>query len=123
VLAAVFSKPLLGLFGYGFSEHSYPLIVLCVGQGVVVLTGSKALILVMSGEERASAIVLGITAIIHLIISAALIPTLGVLGAAISTTSCVICWSVCLTWISIRNLGIDPTVFNTFSSVKTIERQ
>ena len=122
ILAIFFAQPLIGLFGHGFSGYSTALIVLCVGQIVVVLTGSKALILLMSGEERISAVVLGTTAIAHLIISAILIPHYGIIGASISTTLSVICWSVWLTWVLIQKQGIDPTIFNIFSKVNYTKR-
>lgn len=117
ILVAYFAQFAMGLFGDDFVGSPLPLLVLCISQAVVVLTGSKAILLVMSGEERTTALVLGITAIIHIAISLALIPTLGVLGAAISTAATVICWSVWLTYMSIRKLGIDPTIFRLFSRI------
>jgi len=116
LLVSLFSQFSMGLFGADFVGSPWPLIILCISQAVVVLTGSKTLLLVMSGEERKTAIVLGITAILHICVSIALIPSLGILGAAISTALSVICWSLWLTCVSIRTLKIDPTVFNVFST-------
>jgi O-antigen/teichoic acid export membrane protein len=116
LLVSLFSQFSMSLFGADFVGSPWPLIILCVGQAIVVLTGSKTLLLVMSGEERNTAFVLGVTAILHICVSIVLIPPLGILGAAISTALSVICWSLWLTCVSIRTLKIDPTVFNVFST-------
>jgi len=119
LLVSLFSQFSMGLFGSDFVGSRWPLIILCFSQAVVVLTGSKTLLLVMSGEERKTAFVLGVTAIFHVLVSIILIPPLGILGAAISTALSVICWSLWLTYVSICRLKIDPTVFNVFSAFNT----
>jgi O-antigen/teichoic acid export membrane protein len=122
ILVPIFSQTIMGLFGDGFAGTPVPLVLLCVSQAIVVLTGSKALLLVMSGKEHATAAVLGVTAIIHITCSLILIPNYGIIGAATSTALAVICWSVWLSVISIRQLGIDPTVFGLFKKQSRIHR-
>ncbi|MAI66853.1 MAG: hypothetical protein CMJ26_03125 [Phycisphaerae bacterium] len=118
IFVPIFSQTVMGLFGDGFAGTPIPLTLLCISQAVVVLTGSKALLLVMSGKEHATAIVLGITAVIHIILSFVLIPSYGIIGAAGSTALAVVCWSVWLSVISVRQLGIDPTVMGFCSKTQ-----
>jgi O-antigen/teichoic acid export membrane protein len=114
MMVALFTNFSMGLFGKGFVVEPLPLIFLCASQAVVVLTGSKALLLVMTRNERSAALVLGLTAIGHVVISFLLVPSLGIVGAAIATSSSIVCWSIWMTVLAARRIQIDTTVFGRF---------
>ncbi len=82
----LFPATILGLFGSEFSQGGLVLRVLAFGQLINVLTGSAGYVLTMSGYEadlRNAVVVSGSIALIFALI---LVPWVGLLGAAISTS-------------------------------------
>ncbi len=83
---AIFSNELLGLFGNEFKAGSTALIILIIGQLVNVSVGSTNYILAMTGKEKVLATIVGTSLAINIALGIALVPVLGVVGAAIGTS-------------------------------------
>lgn len=106
VALLVAGKPLLGLFGPGF-EEGYPLIcILVVGLMARASVGPSERLLNMVGQQRACAFVYAGAFAINLLLCLMLIPRFGLVGAACSTATAVVCESVLLFVITKRRLGL-----------------
>lgn len=106
----LFNKWFLLLFGAKFLQGSTALMILCVGQMVNASVGSVGVILDMTGHERYSAMGIGLSAFLNIILNAVLIPKYGLEGAAISTASSIICWNIFLFICVRKKLGINSTI-------------
>jgi len=111
IFLAVGAKPILGLFGAGFSDASWVLIVLLVGHVISAATGSVGYLMTLTGHQREAAHVYGGVAILHLAVSAAAIPLLGTIGAAMAVSFSVSVWNLWLHRLVVRRLGIHPSIF------------
>lgn len=99
------------LFGAAFSGGSLALAILSIGQFVNVATGSVALLLLMTGNERTvQRIVLG-TAAANLGLNALLIPSQGVVGAAIATATSTCIANVLYAVMAYRRLTVIALPF------------
>lgn len=98
LLAFVFAPQwILGLFGSGFETGASSLTILAVGQFVNVAAGSVGPLLMMSGNERSLRTSVIVAAILNLLLNSILIPTVGMIGAAVSTSfSVVLLNAMCL---------------------------
>ena len=102
----VAGKPLLGLFGPGF-EEGYPLIfVLVIGLMARASVGPSERLLNMVGQQRACALIYACAFAVNLVLCLLLIPRFGLLGAACSTATAVVCESVLLFVVTKRRLGL-----------------
>jgi O-antigen/teichoic acid export membrane protein len=81
----VFGKPVLGLFGPGFSEGYVALVVLSVGQLINALTGPVKNSMIMIGYQDKAVQMMGAGALLNVVLNVILIPLLGMQGAAIAT--------------------------------------
>ncbi len=111
ILMLLSGKHLLALFGPGFAA-GYPvmciLAVAIVGRAAI---GPAEALLNMTGGQRDCARSLMIAALANIILSVALTPVLGILGAA-TAVSCAILLGAWLNWRAIRrNLGIDAGIW------------
>lgn len=97
------------LFGAEFTAAQRALAILSVGQLVNAGAGSVATLLVMTGHERQAAIGVFGAAMVNVVVTAALIPSFGVEGAAIGTTASMVLWNVSLAVTARRRIGIDST--------------
>lgn len=97
-LMALFAGPLLlvmliaptwilSFFGPAFREGATVLRILALGQFVNVITGSVGYVLMMSGHETTMRNVVGVCAVVNLALNILLIPTWGILGAAVATSA------------------------------------
>lgn len=78
-------RPILGSFGTEFEQGYVVLVVLVVGQVVSTISGPVGNLLQMSGYERPFLIILSIFALVNIVLNLALIPRLGILGAALAS--------------------------------------
>jgi O-antigen/teichoic acid export membrane protein len=102
----VAGKPLLALFGPGFAD-GYPLIfVLVIGLMARASVGPSERLLNMVGQQRACALIYACAFATNLILCLVLIPRFGLLGAACSTATAVVCESVLLFVVTKRRLGL-----------------
>jgi len=110
IILIVFGKFLLSLFSLVFVVAYIPLLILLAGQIINSLAGPVGLIMSMSGRQNAMGIIISTSAVINIVLNLALIPLLGLTGAAISTALTMIMWNVTM-FIYVRNkLGINPTL-------------
>jgi O-antigen/teichoic acid export membrane protein len=104
-----FGQWFLLLFGSEFIQGYMALIILSLGQLVNATTGSVGLLLNMTGHERDTAIGVGFSAFLNIVLNAMLIPKWGIEGAATATTISTICWNIFLFVCVAKKLGIYTT--------------
>ena len=115
LLAAIplclFSGYLLSLFGEEFREAQPVLLLLVLGTVIQSAMGSGQGLLLMTGQQKRLPLVLWTTLAVHLSALALLLPSLGIVGAAIAS---VISGVFCSTWqaqLVRRGLKLNPTLF------------
>jgi O-antigen/teichoic acid export membrane protein len=84
-LTVVFAGPLLALFGREFRDGWIVLVVLAVGVFVTVATGPAGDVVMMTGRSRVVLVVGILTSVLNVGLQWALVPRLGMLGAALAT--------------------------------------
>lgn len=102
---------LLSLFGEAFSAGYLPMLVLLAGHLVNALCGNVGFLMTMTGHHNATLRILGTAVVLHVLLSLALIPYWGAIGAAIATAFCEALWSISMVVYVRRNLHIDATIF------------
>lgn len=109
IIGIIFLLPdiLLDVFGSGFSGSTPLLIILTLGRLTSVITGGLAAVLMMVGKERSLAIVISVILLLNIFGNLALIPLLGALGAALTTTACLAIQNTALLFIFVRLLRSD----------------
>ncbi len=105
-----FGKPIIALaFGKEFEGAYVPLVILSVGQLVNAAMGSVGLLLNMTGHEQDTMKSVLVGAVLNVVLCFTLIPTLGMIGAALATAVTLVVWNV-LMWLKVRrHLGIEPS--------------
>lgn len=83
----LFPTTVMGIFGPQFTSGAPVLSILAVGQFVNVVTGSVGWILIMCGYERLMRNNIAICAGLSVALNLLLVPSLGVIGAAIATAT------------------------------------
>jgi O-antigen/teichoic acid export membrane protein len=108
----VFPGVYLGLFGASFQTGATALVILALGQLLNAAAGPSGNVLIMTGQERtaARAGIAGLT--VNLVLSVALVPSLGVTGGAIAFASSLVLWNTVLVVIARRRLGVNVTAFS-----------
>ena len=71
--------------------------------------GSVLLLLTMTGHEQDALVGVAAGALVNLSCSLALIPRLGLMGAAAASTLGLVTWNLILAWRVRHRLGLDPT--------------
>jgi O-antigen/teichoic acid export membrane protein len=90
----LFSEPLLNLFGAEYTVGTVLLPILAIGQLVNALAGPVMYILNMTGKEKLSQRIMIWMTLLNIVLNVALIPTYGIVGAAIATTISMVTWNV-----------------------------
>lgn len=85
-----FSTQLLNLFGAEFTTGALALIILSAGQLFSVSVGSTNYILAMTGKQKALAVAVCAALLANILLGLWLIPTYGIIGAAISTGASIV---------------------------------
>src|SRR5258706_5209834 len=104
------SSFILDAFGPGFRRAQLTLMILVIGQLINIGMGPVALLLNITGNERSSAFVLGLSALLNIILCWVLIPFFGMEGAAIASTASTIFWNIWLGILVKRRLNISSSV-------------
>lgn len=113
ILSMILLGPwILGAFGTEFQEAYLPLVILAGGQLINVLAGSAGHVLLMTGNQRVFARALTVSALGQVLLTLLLVPSLGMVGAALATTATRIGWNIALSAIAWRSMGIDTTLFS-----------
>lgn len=99
------------IFGPDFVYAILPLIVLSAGQLLNAAMGIVGIVLMMTHNERLSAIGAAIAAIINVILNVSFVPLWGVVGAAIATSISLVIWKgLFFIWVYQR-LGLVSTAY------------
>jgi O-antigen/teichoic acid export membrane protein len=108
LLFVAFGEDLLGwIFGKAFQKGATTLTILSLGQITNAAMGSVAILLNMTGNEKATMRTLALATLINVILNFALIPRFGMLGAAISTATTLIASNIFLRFEVIKRTGIE----------------
>lgn len=110
VVVGLFGRPILGLFGAGYEVAYLPLLILVCGQVVNALSGPVDFVMSMTGQQVRMLQILALATGLNLVLNLALIPVLGLVGAAIATASTTVFWNLCMRWVVRRRLGVDASV-------------
>lgn len=102
---------LLSWFGPEFVAGYRPLAVLTIAQLVTAVIGPVGFLLTMTGNQHLAFRVRVVSCLLNIALNAALIPWLGILGAAVSMTVTTCVWKVGMLYYVRKTLGIYPTVF------------
>ncbi|MEZ5926377.1 MAG: lipopolysaccharide biosynthesis protein [Hyphomicrobiaceae bacterium] len=112
VLLLLAGPALLSLFGPGF-ESGYPVMFLMVvGYLIRASVGPAEFVLRMLGEQTSCAVVFGVSAVFNLMANLLLVPQLGLIGAAISSSATLLGASIAFYVIAKRRLGLDIAVWS-----------
>lgn len=96
------------LYGESYRGGLAALVILLIGQAINLFTGSINPLLIMAGQEKALFRISGITLVIAVLLNLLLIPTMGIIGAAISTSVCLsVLYLFALLWGKFK-LGLWP---------------
>lgn len=88
-------------FGDGFEGAAEALYILVIGQLVSAFFGPVGAILSMTGNEKVALRGVFLAASLNIILNSILIPVLGLIGAALATSTATICWNLLL-WFEVR---------------------
>jgi O-antigen/teichoic acid export membrane protein len=102
LIILLFSKPILSVFGDDFTAGSVGLVILSFGN--LVNAGINSVIIMMTGNSWLNALNTIMTLAVNVTLSSLLIPSLGVIGAALAVTG---------TW-SVLNLARTLEIFILF---------
>ena len=94
VVFLVFSAQLLSIFGPEFVLGKTSLIVLSIGQFVNTAVGSVGHLLMMTGNEWTFNNIFFSGVILNLILNILLVPSFGITGAAVATTTSMVIWNI-----------------------------
>lgn len=108
---SVVAEPLLGWFGPEFTAGATALKILLLGQVIATGSGSQVLVLAMTGHETAAARALVLTTVANFILTAALVSSFGLNGAAIATALALVFWNVLMAFDIWKRLQLWPGIF------------
>ncbi|MBS3821644.1 MAG: oligosaccharide flippase family protein [Planctomycetes bacterium] len=108
---------LLGVFGEGFAVAWAALGVLLAGYVLNTIAGPAGLLLTMTGRQKQAAVAVGIGVLANIILNAALIPAMGLLGAATATAVSMTIGQVCMVVAVRRRMGLWPTALHALRRV------
>jgi O-antigen/teichoic acid export membrane protein len=108
----------LGLFGSAFDSGSTGLRILALAQLFNAAAGPVGSVLIMTGHERVAAWGIGAGLLTTVVLSVALIPFLGVTGAAIADAASFVVWNVVWNVLCRRRVAINATAFRWLAMTK-----
>jgi O-antigen/teichoic acid export membrane protein len=111
LLMIVGGQAILGFFGEIYPNAYYALIVLCISQVIVAGTGVVGWVVIMTGHEQAMALILTLSAGLHIIGMLIFSPRFGLEGAALATAISNAFTNIALSAFSYYRLKINSTVF------------
>jgi O-antigen/teichoic acid export membrane protein len=102
---------LLSFFSPELAPYAGVLRVLALGQVVNALCGPVMYLLNMTGHEQSARQTMTVAALANAVANLALIPALGVAGAAWATSSTMVLWNVWALVAVYRKTGIRTLIF------------
>ena len=109
-------KQVLLIFGAEFIPGRTALAILVVGSIFTSFTGAVGILLNMTGHQNDTAIAVGISAVLNIILNSVLIPIWGINGAATATTTSLILINIIKAISVKRKLGISLYSFGSKKS-------
>ncbi len=106
LVLCLFPEWILGIFGPGFKAAALTLIILSIGNFVNSITGSIGILLQMSGKQKEYNRIIMIAAGGSILMNFILIPRIGIVGAAISSTVAKIFQNLASVAYAKRSMGI-----------------
>ena len=106
LLLCIFPETILGFLGEGFKGAWIALILLAIGNFINSITGSIGILLHMSGHQKQYNKIITTTAIGCIVLNFILIPKVGILGAAISSSAAKIIQNLLSVVYAKKHLGI-----------------
>lgn len=105
---------LISMFGVAGAASAYPwLLILAFGQLINAFAGPGLNILNMTGYEKSARNTMLVVVVLNVLLNLILIPTLGPLGAAISTTTTMVGWNVWAALLVFKYHGVVAVPFLT----------
>lgn len=99
-------------FGTEYVSAWLPLLILALGQVVSAGFGATGMLLNMTGHEREVTRAVAAAAGLNVVLNLLLIPSFGVIGAAIATSASLVFWNVWL-WLVVKSrLGIRSSAWD-----------
>jgi O-antigen/teichoic acid export membrane protein len=106
-----FGDLVLSLFGRGFKDAYFPMVILVFGQVINTSCGFNGVLLSMTGHQGLASKGLWLGAGVNIVLNAALVPSFGALGAATATTISMALWNLILVYFVRKELGMNSTIF------------
>ena len=106
----------MGLFGPDFTRGGTTLAILAIGQMVSTMLGSTSFILIMSGHERDTRNASFVAVAILISVSVLMIPTYGIIGAAIASSGALVGLNLFTTLLVSRRLSIHLFAFKKITA-------
>jgi O-antigen/teichoic acid export membrane protein len=111
LVVLILGMPMLMLFGEGFTA-GYPLLFpLVAGVVIRAAVGPAESLLTMTGHQKICAAIYGAALLFNIVLTALLIPFLGLWGVAIATAGAICLEAALLSFVIWRRLGILMFVF------------
>lgn len=107
-------QPLLWLFGPEFTSGYPVMIILVVGFLFRSAIGPSEFLLNMLGQQAACATVLVTTAVLNLILNVLLVPWLGLVGAAMATSTSLLITALLQYAVARHRLGLDIAIWSNW---------
>lgn len=107
-LLILFGQPILRLFGGGFGEAYWVMIILLIGQTVNAMAGSVSLVLSMTGRQMQASFIIGAGALANILLNFLFIPYWGTTGAAWASTITCTGWNLAMILYIINQMKIHP---------------
>jgi len=111
VVLLVFGAQILPLFGAEFESGIIVLLLLIVGQLINALSGPVLYILNMTGKEFVARNIVLVAALINVVLNLILIPSYGIIGAAVAATVAMLVWNICSLVYIYKNYGLLTVVY------------
>ncbi|MEM8946005.1 MAG: oligosaccharide flippase family protein [Planctomycetota bacterium] len=105
-LTAIYGRVLLQYFGPEFVQAHMTLLLLLVGLIINSSTGAVAHLLYMTGNHSTCLQVYGVFSVVTVLLHLSLIPSYGILGAAVTTTIVQAAWNSVLVYYVRKKVGI-----------------
>ena len=112
-ILCLFPDYILGLLGDGFKGAWLALILLSIGNFINSITGSIGILLQMSGHQKQYNNIITTTAIGSVVLNFILVPQIGILGAAISSSAAKIIQNLLSVAYAKKELNILSLIFPT----------
>ena len=111
IVLLVAGRPLLSLFGSEFASGYSALALLVATYCLCAAMGPAGELLLMTGHHRTATVTMAAATVLNIVLSATLMPLMGIEGAALATLLCLGGSRVVLFIEVTRKLKLNPTIF------------